>query len=122
MPEKIRGLQKEVRELQKDLSPTESGIESINEIDQEIQGYLKYLVKETKDTIKAKILLDNALGKLTLEERSLIELRYFKKYKWEVVARGVLLCRTTCHMKHKDIIKKLERHIKKHEKNDIEQN
>lgn len=81
---------------------------AINKIDPDTKEYLEYLREQKKHYIKIRKGLDRALKTLRVEDKNLIDSRYFKKNKWEIVARQTLICVTNCHRNHKRIIKQLK--------------
>ena len=80
--------------------------------DEHIRSKIDQLRKEKENRIIEKELIDNALELLDIEERKLVELRYFKdKLSWTSVALKLNVSQDTCIRMRRKIIYELSNWI-----------
>ncbi|KJZ83216.1 MULTISPECIES: xanthine dehydrogenase [unclassified Clostridium] len=80
--------------------------------DEHIRSKIDQLRKEKENRIIEKELIDNALELLDIEERKLVELRYFKdKLSWTSIALKLNVSQDTCIRMRRKIIYELSNWI-----------
>lgn len=91
-------------------------VDDIENISLALCNYAREIRQKVDETISLKSALDKAVNNLSIEEKRIIELRYFEypepKYNWNKVVQESYYCERQCYKLKDSAMKKIEEYLK----------
>lgn len=79
----------------------------IVEIDNDLHTFIEYCKNQVNELINVKVEIDEGLNLLNINERKIIELRYFKNMKWEEINKELHFERRWTNEQHRKALTKI---------------